>query len=96
MIEIKNVSQAYVSGKNVIENMNLKIEDGVVFGFLGPNGAGKTTTIDMITGVVKIDKGDILIDGNSIIKNPIAAKNKIGFVPDSPDMFEKLTGERIS
>ena len=76
--------------------MNLKIEDGVVFGFLGPNGAGKTTTIDMITGVVKIDKGDILIDGNSIIKNPIAAKNKIGFVPDSPDMFEKLTGERIS
>lgn len=92
MIEIKNVSQSYISGKNVIDNMNLTIEDGVVFGFLGPNGAGKTTTIDMITGVVKIDKGDILIDGKSIIKHPVAAKSKFGFVPDSPDMFEKLTG----
>lgn len=92
MIEIKDVTQSYVDGKNVIENMNLKIEDGVIFGFLGPNGAGKTTTIDMITGVVKIDKGDILIDGKSIIKHPVAAKTKFGFVPDSPDVFEKLTG----
>jgi len=92
MIEIKNVSQSYVSGQKVINEMNLKIEDGVVFGFLGPNGAGKTTTIDMITGVVKIDSGDILIDGRSIIKEPMAAKSRIGFVPDSPDMFEKLTG----
>ena len=92
MIEIKNVTQSYITGKNVIENMNLTIDDGVVFGFLGPNGAGKTTTIDMITGVVKIDEGDILIDGKSIIKYPMAAKSKIGFVPDSPDMFEKLTG----
>ena len=92
MIEIKNVSQSYVSGKKIIDNMSLKIEDGLIFGFLGPNGAGKTTTIDMITGVVKIDSGDILVDGRSIIREPIAAKNKIGFVPDSPDMFEKLTG----
>lgn len=92
MIEIKNVSQSYIYGKNVINNMNLTIEDGIVFGFLGPNGAGKTTTIDMITGVVKIDEGDILIDGKSIIKHPVAAKSKFGFVPDSPDMFEKLTG----
>ena len=92
MIEIKNVSQSYISGKKIIDNMNLKIDDGLVFGFLGPNGAGKTTTIDMITGVVKIDEGDILIDGKSIIKNPMAAKSKFGFVPDSPDMFEKLTG----
>lgn len=92
MIEIKNVSQSYISGKKVIENMNLTIEDGVVYGFIGANGAGKTTTLDMITGIVKIDKGDILIDGKSIIKNPIEAKSKIGFVPDSPEVFEKLTG----
>lgn len=72
--------------------MNLKIEDGVVFGFLGANGAGKTTTIDMITGIVNIDKGDILIDGKSIIKNPIESKSRFGFVPDSPETFEKLTG----
>ena len=92
MIEIKNVTQSYIKGKNTIEKMNLKIEDGVVFGFLGPNGAGKTTTIDMITGVLKIDKGDILIDGKSIIKTPLDAKKRIGFVPDSPNVYEKLTG----
>lgn len=92
MIEIKNVSQSYSKNVKVIENMNLTIEDGTIFGFIGPNGAGKTTTIEMITGVLKIDKGDILIDGKSIIKEPIQAKKLFGFVPDSPDAFEKLTG----
>ncbi len=65
---------------------------GVVFGFIGPNGAGKTTTIDMITGVLGIDEGDILIDGKSILTDDIEAKKLFGFVPDSPDVFEKLTG----
>lgn len=92
MIEIKNVSQSYSKNVKVIENMNLKIEDGTIFGFIGPNGAGKTTTIEMITGVLKIDEGDIFIDGKSITKEPIEAKKLFGFVPDSPDAFEKLTG----
>ena len=77
MIEIKNVSESYVKGEKVIDNMNLKIEDGTVFGFIGPNGAGKTTTIEMITGVLNIDEGDILIDGKSIKKNPIEAKKLV-------------------
>ena len=92
MIEIKGVTQSYVTGNKIIDNMNLTIEDGVIFGFLGPNGAGKTTTLEMITGVLKIDEGDILIDGKSIIKEPMAAKKLFGFVPDSPDAYEKLTG----
>ncbi len=92
MIEIKNVNESYVDGIKVIDNMNLTIEDGVVFGFIGPNGAGKTTTIEMITGVLGIDSGDILIDGKSIKTDPIEAKKKFGFVPDTPDVFEKLTG----
>ena len=92
MIEIKNVTQSYVDGKTVIDDMSLTIDDGLVYGFIGPNGAGKTTTIEMITGVLKIDKGDILIDGHSIINDPIEAKKKFGFVPDSPDAYEKLTG----
>ena len=92
MIEIKNVSQSYVKGNKVIDNMNLKIDDGIVFGFIGPNGAGKTTTIEMITGVLNIDEGDIFIDGKSITNNPIEAKKLFGFVPDTPDAFEKLTG----
>ena len=92
MIEIKNVSTSYTKGKKIIDNMNLKIEDGTIFGFIGPNGAGKTTTLEMVTGVLQIDEGDILIDGKSIIKEPIKAKKLFGFVPDSPEVFEKLTG----
>lgn len=92
MIEIKNISESYVDGIKVIDNMNLTIDDGIVFGFIGPNGAGKTTTIEMITGVLGMDEGDILIDGKSIKKDPIEAKKQFGFVPDTPDVFEKLTG----
>ena len=91
MIEIKNVSKAYVKHKNVIEKMNLTIEDGQIFGFIGPNGAGKTTTMEMLTGILDIDEGEILIDGINIEKNPIEAKKQFGFVPDSPDAFEKIT-----
>lgn len=92
MIEIKNLSKSYKKGKKVIDNINLEIKDGEIFGFLGPNGAGKTTTIKMITGILGIDEGDILIDGKSIIRNPIEAKKSFGFVPDNPDMFLKLKG----
>ncbi|MGN1297315.1 MAG: ABC transporter ATP-binding protein [Clostridia bacterium] len=92
MIEIKNLSKSYKKGKKVIDNISLEIKDGEIFGFLGPNGAGKTTTIKMITGILGIDEGDILIDGKSIIRNPIEAKKSFGFVPDNPDMFLKLKG----
>ena len=92
MIELKNVSKAYVKDKKVVENINLKIEDGIIFGFIGPNGAGKTTTMEMLTGILDIDEGEILIDGINIEKEPIKAKKEFGFVPDSPDAFEKLTG----
>lgn len=92
MIEIKNVSKNYKKNNKVINNLNLKINDGEIFGFLGPNGAGKTTTIKMMTGILDIDEGDILIDGKSIINEPIEAKKRLGFVPDNPDVFLKLKG----
>ena len=92
MIEIKGVTQSYVAGTKIIDDMNLTIEDGMIFGFLGPNGAGKTTTIKMITGILDIDDGDILVDGKSISKEPIDAKMNFGYVPDSPDVFLKITG----
>lgn len=92
MISIQKVSKSYKKGNKVIENLNLEIKDGEIFGFLGLNGAGKTTTIKMITGILEIDEGDIFIDGESITNNPIEVKRRIGFVPDSPDMFLKLTG----
>lgn len=92
MIEIKSVSKRYKKDKKVIDNLNLKINDGEIFGFLGPNGAGKTTTIKMITGILEIDQGDILINNKSIINNPIEAKKQIGLVQDNPDVFLKLKG----
>ena len=92
MIELKNVSKSYNKKEKVINDINLEIKNGEIFGFLGPNGAGKTTTIKMITGILDIDEGDILINGQSIKKNPIEAKKNFGFVPDSPDMFLKLKG----
>lgn len=92
MIEIKSVSKSYKKGKKVIDNINLEIRNGEIFGFLGPNGAGKTTTIKMITGILDIDEGDILIDGNSIRTNPLEAKKRFGLVPDNPDIFIKLKG----
>ena len=63
MIKIENVTKSYVKGKKSVDNLNLEIKDGEIFGFLGPNGAGKTTTIKMITGILNPDEGDILIDG---------------------------------
>lgn len=92
MIELRNVSKSYKRGEKVVEDINLTINKGEIFGFIGPNGAGKTTTIKMITGILKPDKGIILLDGKDIIKNPVEAKKMFGFVPDSPDMFLKLTG----
>ncbi len=91
MIKIENVSKSY-GNKKVVDNLNLTINDGEIFGFLGPNGAGKTTIIKMITGILSIDKGDIKIDNNSIIKNPVKAKENIGLIPDSPDIFLNLKG----
>lgn len=92
MIKIDNVSKSYVKDKKTIDNLNLEIRDGEIFGFLGPNGAGKTTTIKMITGILKMDEGDIIIDGKSISKEPLEAKRNFGFVPDTPDMFLRLKG----
>ena len=92
MIQIQNLTKSYVKDKKSVDNLNLEIKDGEIFGFLGPNGAGKTTTIKMITGILNPDEGDILIDGKSIQKDPLEAKKKFGFVPDSPDMFLKLKG----
>ena len=92
MIIIKNVSKSYDKKNKVIKNLNLKIEDGEIFGFLGPNGAGKSTTIKMITGILDIEDGEIIINNHSIKKEPEEAKKCFGYVPDSPDMFLKLKG----
>jgi ABC-2 type transport system ATP-binding protein len=92
MIRISNVSKTYGSGVKAVDSVTLEIPDGAIFGFLGPNGAGKTTLIKLITGIILPDKGTIEVDGTDILKNPVEAKKKIGFVPDDPNIFLRLKG----
>ena len=91
MIKLINLTKFY-RGLRAVDQINLEIRKGVCFGFLGPNGAGKTTTIKMMAGVLKPTKGQIIIDGHDLAKDPSAAKQCVGFIPDRPFMYEKLTG----
>jgi ABC-2 type transport system ATP-binding protein len=91
MIELKNVTKRY--GKtHAVENLNLTVPGGELFGFIGPNGAGKTTTIHMIGGLLAPTSGQIVIDGDDIARDPVRVKRKIGLIPDRPFLYEKLTG----
>lgn len=93
MIDIRNVSKSYNKGLvKAVDNLSLSVGKGEIFGFLGPNGAGKTTTIKMIVGLLNPDEGGILINGTDIGKNALEAKKSIGYVPDDPNMYERLTG----
>ena len=92
MISINNITKSYNGTYKAVDNLNLEIKDGEIFGLLGPNGAGKTTTIKMITGIIAPTNGKIEINNIDINKNPIEAKEQFGYVPDSPDMFLRLTG----
>ena len=93
MIKIEGLTKSYNKGTvKAVNNLNLHVKPGEIFGFLGPNGAGKTTTIKMLIGLLNPDKGSVLINGNDISKNTVEAKMNIGYVPDNPDVYEKLTG----
>jgi ABC-2 type transport system ATP-binding protein len=92
MISLENVTKTYNGSYKAVDNLNLEIMDGEIFGLLGPNGAGKSTTIKMITGVIKPTMGNIKINNISISESPIKAKEQFGYVPDNPDMFLRFTG----
>jgi len=91
MIKIENVSKTFGT-KKAVNNLNLNINSGEIFGFLGPNGAGKSTTIKMIVGMLKQDTGKITIDGIDTLENPIESKRKFAYVPDNPDIYDTMTG----
>lgn len=92
MIEIKNATKLFGKTFKAVDDLNLNIEEGYVYGFLGPNGAGKTTTLKMIAGILNVDKGNIVINGIDISDNPTLAKEQFGYVSDNPDLFLKLKG----
>jgi ABC-2 type transport system ATP-binding protein len=75
-----------------VHPLDLHVKRGELFGFLGPNGAGKTTTIRMVTGVLRPTSGQVLMAGKDMITDPIAAKRHVGYIPDRPSLYEKLTG----
>lgn len=91
MIRVKNLSKSFA--KTVaVDHIDIDVPPGQVMGFLGPNGAGKTTTIRMMAGLMKPDSGTIVLGGFDLAKEPEKAKALIGFVPDRPYVYEKLTG----
>ena len=92
MIELLNVNKSYNGKTKAVDNLQLTIKDGEIFGFIGPNGAGKTTTIKMLTGILNPDSGSIKINGINMAEKPLQFKKEFAFVPDSPDMFLRLKG----
>ena len=75
-----------------VDGITLEVEPGEIHGFLGPNGAGKTTTIRMIAGLLKPTSGRVVVNGHDMARDPEAAKGSLGFIPDRPYIYEKLTG----
>ena len=92
MLEFKNLSKSYNGSTKAVNDLSLVIEDGDIYAFVGPNGAGKTTTLKCACGILDFNEGDILIDGESIKKNPLVCKKKIAYIPDNPDLYEFLKG----
>lgn len=92
MIEIDHIDKSFDEKTKTIDDLTLTIPDGKIVGFLGPNGAGKSTTINMMTGILPIDRGKITLNGVDIEKEPLKAKQLFGFVPDRSDIFLRLKG----
>lgn len=93
---IKTVDLIKDYGKfRAVDNVNIHVKKGEIYGFLGPNGAGKTTTIRMLIGLLRPTSGSVFIDGHDLQKEPMAAKGVVGFIPDRPYLYEKLTGEEF-
>ncbi|MDD2431082.1 MAG: ABC transporter ATP-binding protein [Firmicutes bacterium] len=90
MIEARELTKQFGKVK-AVDNVSFKVAPGELFAFLGPNGAGKTTTIKMLSGLLIPTSGTAYIDGVSVIDNPVEAKKHMGFVPDQPNVYDKLT-----
>jgi len=91
MIQLKGLTKRYGTF-TAVDAINLHVPHGQLFGFLGPNGAGKTTTLRMIAGILRPTAGTVHIDGIDVVDDPIAAKAVLGYIPDRPFIYEKLTG----
>ena len=92
ILEIEHFSKTYKGGNKAVDDLNLCVAAGSIYGFIGPNGAGKTTTLSSIAGILDFEEGTIRIKGIDIKKDPVAAKKITAFLPDNPDLYEFLKG----
>ena len=92
MLNIQHFSKTYPGGKRAVDDLNLNVAPGEIFGFIGHNGAGKTTTLRAVAGVMDFTEGTITIDGHDIRREPTAAKKVTAFLPDNPDLYDFLSG----
>jgi ABC-2 type transport system ATP-binding protein len=90
-VNLNNVSKSFGTVQ-AVKNLDLQIDAGTVFGFLGPNGSGKSTTMKMILGLVKADSGNLSVYGIDVTNNPWDVKKIVGYVPESPRLYDFLTG----
>jgi ABC-2 type transport system ATP-binding protein len=91
MLELRQARKQYGSFV-AVEGLDLSVRRGEIFGFLGPNGAGKTTTIRMVAGVLRPTSGQVLVGGDDLLREPEKAKSRVGYIPDRPYLYDKLSG----
>ena len=92
MLVINNLDKHYKGTDKGVTDISLHVEPGDIYAFIGHNGAGKTTLLKAITGIHEFDKGEVLIDGIDLKKDPVEVKRRIAYIPDNPDIYEFLTG----
>ena len=90
-VKLTSVSKRY-GDITAVDYLDLEVKKGEIFGLLGPNGSGKSTTLKMILGLVKPDSGSVNVLGINVEDDPVAVKRKVGYVPESPRVYEFLTG----
>ena len=93
MLNIEHLTKTY-GEKKAVDDLNLHIRPGEIYGFIGHNGAGKTTTLKSVAGILQFDAGEIYIGGDSVREKPLECKRKIAYIPDNPDLYEYMTGIR--
>src|SRR4051812_7923458 len=92
MICTERLSKSY-GMKPALSELDLQVEPGEILGFLGPNGAGKSTTVKILTGLIRPDYGRASICGFDVVGQPLEVKKRLGFVPETPAMYESLTAQ---
>ncbi|HEY8174692.1 MAG TPA: ABC transporter ATP-binding protein [Gemmatimonadaceae bacterium] len=92
MISTNNLSKSY-GEKLALDRLTMRVEPGEILGFLGPNGAGKSTTVRILTGLLTPDSGTASVAGFDVVKDPLEAKRRVGYVPETPVLYESLTAD---